>query len=323
MSPGPLSQPPLELMQFQRTLTAPPGTTARDLLVAADDYVNQPRADPLRVTCGVDMFEVAGWRVTADVHHPAGSPPFPTLVFPHGGAWVLGAPASHRRLAQDLAALGLLTIVVDYRRAPKHRFPAAVLDTGDALRWARSNAAEFGGNPEQLIVGGDSAGANLAAAALAGNTAGHVVAALLMYGIYDVHRALPRLAALIGGPDPESQLYLTAADARGRLDDPGLQPERYCAHFPPSLVLVGEHDPLLAESRSLSARLADADVPHELVVVPDAPHGFMQLPTEPSCAVGLAAVQTFLQGPLAGHVEPIGDSPDASRTRAPADDQQG
>lgn len=286
---------PADLLAFQSTLVAPVGTTARDLLTAADPYVNQPRDDPFDVTPGVLVREVAGWRVTADVHRPRGEPPFPTLLLLHGGGWILGAPSSHRRLAQDLAALGLLTVVLDYRRAPKHRFPAAVEDTVHAVGWLREHAAELGGDPDRIILGGDSAGANLAAAALASGQAGPVTAALLCYGIYDVHRALPTLAGLVGGPEPENQLYLTAADHRTLLDDPRLHPERFCAGFPPTLVLVGERDPLRPESQALSARLAEAGVRHESVTVPGAPHGFLQMPTEPACATGLRAVSAFLK----------------------------
>lgn len=186
--------------------------------------------------------------------------------------------------------------MIDYRRAPKHRFPAAVDDTVHALGWARGNAARFGGDPGRLLVGGDSAGANLAAAALASEQGGFVSGALLFYDIYDVHRALPTLAGLVGGPDPETQQYLTADDHRSLRDDPRLHPERYCAGFPPSLILVGDDDPLLEESLSLSARLTDTAARHELVVVPGAPHGFLQMPTGQAYATGLDAVSAFLDG---------------------------
>jgi acetyl esterase len=216
------------------------------------------------------------------------------LLYLHGGAWVLGAPASHRRLAADLAALGLLTVVLDYRRAPKHRFPAAVEDTSHALEWLRDHAAEFGGDPHRILVGGDSAGANLAAAALASGKFDFVSAALLLYGIYDVHRALPVLTDLVGGPDPESQLYLTPEDMRRLDDDPRLHPERHCGHFPPSLVLVGEQDPLYRESDSLATALTDAGVTNRFLAIPDAPHGFMQMPTHPAHARGLRAIEQFV-----------------------------
>jgi acetyl esterase len=286
---------PPALYEFNRTLSTAgiPGS-ALELLASFDEYTNQDGPRVADVTPKVPLREVGGWRTTADIYRPIGEPPFPTLVYLHGGAWVLGAPVSHRRLAADLAGLGLLTVVVDYRRAPKHRFPAAVDDTLYALQWAREHAAEFGGDPERVLVGGDSAGANLAAAALAGGEVDFVSGALLFYGIYDVHRALPTLTDLVGGPDPDSQLYLEPDDMRQICDDPRLHPERHCHHFPPTLILAGEQDPLYVESDSLASQLEAAGAPGQFVSFPDAPHGFMQMPTHPSHTQGLNAVAEFV-----------------------------
>ena len=117
----------------------------------------------------------------------------------------------------------------------------------------------------------------VAAAVLAMGTAGAVAgvrAALLFYGIFDFHRALPALSALIGGPGAESQTHLEPADVDARRDDPALSPEVRCAHFPPTLLLVGGRDPLLPESVAMAKRLSEHGVAHELAVVPGAPHGF-------------------------------------------------
>ncbi|MFA3878020.1 alpha/beta hydrolase [Streptomyces sp. MMCC 100] len=285
---------PAELLAFNRTLRLTGPGSVLELLGSFDAYTNQDGPAVAGIAHGVPVREIGGWRVTADVYRPLGEPPFPTLLYLHGGAWVLGAPATHRRLAADLCALGLLTFVVDYRRAPKHRFPAAVDDTLHALDWAARSAEEYGGDPSRLLIGGDSAGANLAAAALAAGPATAVRAALLCYGIYDVHRALPTLTDLVGGPDPDTQLYLRPDDARQLRDDPRLHPERHCAGFPPTLVLAGDEDPLLPESTSLAGRLDDAAVPHRLAVVAGAPHGFLQLPTHPGHAQGLRAIAKFV-----------------------------
>lgn len=287
---------PPELLEFQRTLRPPASGNSRELLASFDAYTNQGMPGVGGIELKVPLREVNGWQVTADVYRPLGEPPFPVLVYLHGGAWVLGTPATHRRLAADLATLGLLTVSVDYRRAPRHRFPAAIEDTLHAVEWARSAAASFGGDPDRLLLGGDSAGANLAAAALATGAAGPVATALLCYGIYDVQRALPVVEHLVGGREPDTQLYLDPGDARRLLDDPRLHPERYCADFPPSLVLVGDEDPLLGESLSLAERLAAAGAPHELAVVADAPHGFLQLPTHSGHAEGLTRISRFLAG---------------------------
>lgn len=286
---------PADLLQFQLTLRAPEGQTSRELLARFDEYTNRDAPGSVEVTRQVPVREVAGWRVTADVYRPNGPGPHPMLVFFHGGGWVMGSPWTHRRLAAELAALGLLTVSVDYRRAPRHRFPAAFDDAVHAIVWARENAQALGGDPARVMVGGDSAGANLAAAALASGQADGVSAALLCYGIFDLHRALPALTDLIGGPEPETQVYLEPEDLIELTDDPRLHPERYCDAFPPTLVLVGELDPLVGESTALAARLRDAGIPNDLVVVPESPHGFLQLPTHDGHRAGLAAIEAFVR----------------------------
>ena len=88
----------------------------------------------------------------------------PTLVFYHGGGFVLGGLASHDRDCRALANRGqCLVIAVDYRLAPEHPFPAAAEDAVAALEYVVVHAAELGVDVDHLAVGGDSAGGNLAA----------------------------------------------------------------------------------------------------------------------------------------------------------------
>lgn len=291
----PAATVPGPLLEFQLTLRAPDGISPAALLGSYDDYVNADGPPVAAVHHGVPMREVAGWRLGADITVPLGEPPFPVLVYLHGGGWVMGAPHTHRRLATELAALGLLVVSVDYRRAPKHRFPAAVGDAEFAVGWAAGHAAEFGGDPARILVGGDSAGANLAACVLTGTAAGRSVSgALLLYGVYDYHRALPVLAPLLAGHEAHTQLYLPPGDFEAVRGDPRLSPEGHGAGMPPTLVAVGGRDPLCAESTAFAAHLAEVGVPHELVVLDGAPHAFLQLPTHPAHDEGLAAIGRFL-----------------------------
>ena len=115
----------------------------------------------------VTVHEVEGRGVHADVVVPGGRGPHPVLVYLHGGGWVSGSPRTHRKLAHRFAEAGFLVVNVDYRLAPEHPFPAGFEDCVAALRWAAREAPRFHGDPSRLAVGGDSAGANLAAAAAA------------------------------------------------------------------------------------------------------------------------------------------------------------
>src|SRR3982075_4627120 len=87
----------------------------------------------------------------------------PCLVFYHGGGWVIGDLDSHDVVCRKLAHEGeLIVISIDYRLAPEHKFPAAVDDAVTAVKWVAANAKQLGIDAAQLMVGGDSAGGNLA-----------------------------------------------------------------------------------------------------------------------------------------------------------------
>ena len=85
-------------------------------------------------------------------------------MFFHGGGWVIGDLDSHEVVCRKLADEGeLIVISVDYRLAPEHKFPAAADDAITATKWIAANAKQLGIDAAQLLVGGDSAGGNLAA----------------------------------------------------------------------------------------------------------------------------------------------------------------
>lgn len=92
--------------------------------------------------------------------------PRPTVVFCHGGGWVIGGLDSHDITVRGLCrASGAVLVSVDYRLAPEARFPAAVEDAYAALLWAAAHVGELGGDPRALVVAGDSAGGTLSAVA--------------------------------------------------------------------------------------------------------------------------------------------------------------
>lgn len=88
----------------------------------------------------------------------------PVLVWFHGGGWVIGSSASSLAVCQDLAAsAGCAVVSVDYRLAPEHPAPAAVMDCSAVTRWVLEHGREIGLDHTRVAVGGDSAGGNLAA----------------------------------------------------------------------------------------------------------------------------------------------------------------
>ena len=102
--------------------------------------------------------------VPARLYRPSDEVGLGLLVYFHGGGWVLGSVDGHDDVCRALAnRSGAAVLSVDYRLAPEHPFPAALEDALGALRWAHQHATELGADPHRLAIGGDSAGANLAA----------------------------------------------------------------------------------------------------------------------------------------------------------------
>lgn len=108
-----------------------------------------------------------GGTLDARLYVPAAAAePSPLLVYFHGGGWVIGGLDTHDDPCRFLAAhSGVRVLAVDYRLAPEHPFPAAAEDALAAYRWATANPERLGADLGRIGVGGDSAGANLAAAA--------------------------------------------------------------------------------------------------------------------------------------------------------------
>jgi acetyl esterase len=131
-------------------------------------------------------------RVLRPATRPGGteavSRPLPTVVYFHGGGWVLGDLDTHLGHARRICAqVPAVVVSVAYRLAPEHRFPAAFDDSLRATRWVAQRLAEFGGS-DTLVVAGDSVGGQLAASvAIAFRDAGQPLAAqLLLYPVTDV-----------------------------------------------------------------------------------------------------------------------------------------
>ena len=130
--------------------------------------------------------------LTAEVARPRDAVSAPVLVYLHGGAWCAWSPREVRRATFRLAAAGFMVVTPAYGLAPEHPFPCAVEDVIYTLQWVSAAAAERGGDPAWVGLAGDSAGANLAAAAAVALDGGGELA-----GAPDLIKAPVRLRALL------------------------------------------------------------------------------------------------------------------------------
>jgi len=216
----------------------------------------------------------------ADIAVPKGAGPHPVMIYLHGGGWAFGSPTSFRKLGMQFAEAGYLTIVLDYRLAPEHPFPAALEDTVFAIRWAKDNARRWNGDGGRIAIGGDSAGGNLALNALTSSAPelrSLVKAAVLFYGAYDLQATADRTRSL---PGLQEQLNTYVSGGQGSLDDPRVSPLNAVAQgaLPPCFIIgAGEDTWCLADSLALAQALSAAASPYELHVMEGMPHGFMQM----------------------------------------------
>ena len=272
-----------------------------ELRIAIDSFAPMLNANPPEVGAFQPDLELrAGLR--ADVAVPKGAGPHPVVIYLHGGGWVAGSSKSHLKLARQFAAAGYLTLNVDYRLAPEHPFPAGLEDCVFAIKWAGENAKRWNGDASRLAVGGDSAGGNLTAASLLALAAERYAgpkpgAALLLYGVYD----FAGMAAHdpLGATEMMARAYLggqyPAAYADPRVSPiKGIKP----GALPPSFIICGTADPLMAQSRELAEALKRADIRNELHAMESMPHAFMQMDFLPGCGEGHRLMFDFLQRTL-------------------------
>ena len=211
----------------------------------------------------------------------------PCLVFYHGGGWVIGDLDSHDVVCRKLALEGeLIVISIDYRLAPEHKFPAAVDDATTALKWVAANARHLGIDAGRLMVGGDSAGGNLAAVvALAArdNDGPKLAGQVLIYPATDFAMTHPSHS------EPETSVLLThsvikwfcnhylngAADVHDWRASPARA--KTLIGLPPAYVLTAGADPLRDEGDEYARRLKEAGVAVTYRHFPGQFHGFFTM----------------------------------------------
>lgn len=243
--------------------------------------------------------EAAGRELKLDLYaHGRNTSPVPCIVVVPGGSWQHSDRRKFTALNPYLASRGYAVAVVEYRTAPEFRFPAALEDVRRALAYLEENAARLGVDLGRLVLLGRSAGAQLALLeAYAGGTE-NVRGVISFYGPTDLpyayaHPADPRVADirslledyLGGSPDERDETYREAS------------PINFASSYsPPTLLVHGSRDDMvqLAHSERLASRLEELSVPHLLVRLPWATHGFDHNLRGPGGQLSTYAVESFL-----------------------------
>jgi acetyl esterase len=192
------------------------------------------------------------------LYHPPGASTGSVLVYFHGGGWVYGSIETHDPFCRLLSkAAGVQIASIEYRLAPEHRFPAAVDDAMTAAQWALRSY-------ETVAIGGDSAGANLAAVT-ANRLGTRLAAMLLLFPVTDHPSANhPSYTENATGNGLESSVmhWLWETYAPGvKPDDPSISPLRAALpKLPPAFIATSEYDPLRDDGLAYAEKLEKAGV---------------------------------------------------------------
>jgi acetyl esterase len=261
--------------------------------------------EPARHVARVTDDEVDGIPIRIYQHE---GPPAGLVVYFHGGGHVAGSIGVMDNVARELAHAGHVAVVsVEYRLAPEHPFPAGLDDCERVTRWAHLNVADFDAAPQAIVVAGESAGGNLAAAVtLRLRDSGDVALAgqVLIYpatgGPAQKFPSRDRFDGLALNRIQRRNFWSAYAAGRDLEREPHAVPlsATSLAGLPPALVQLGGCDMLRDEGHAYAERLrADGVDVHE-ICYPGQPHGFVNLGF-PIAEQAFADVGQWIAGTLA------------------------
>lgn len=277
-----------------QNLTSRPPQETRAALRAATLVSGLPELDAVEDV----RIPVAEGEIGLRCYRP-GPAPRAVLVWAHGGGFVLGGVDEIDDFARALAReSGCVVVSVGYRLAPEHRFPVAVDDLGQAARWVCEHVEELAPANVPVVLGGDSAGANLATV---------VTRRLHEAGVCTVAGNVLAYPS-VEGPDAPSLRdfeppFLSAREIGFFLNlyapdpathrDPDLAPALAAnlEVLPPTLIITAGHDVLTGQAEAYGRRLAEHGVEASVLRHPGMIHGFLTLPVFFEGAAGLAMRQ--------------------------------
>lgn len=236
----------------------------------------------------------------------------PAVLYIHGGGWEHGNRLGGGFLEQlrpQLVAKGFVVAAIDYRLAPKDKWPAQIIDSKCAVRYLRAHASTYGIDPQRIGAWGGSAGGHLVSLLGTsdvsagfdvgewGNESSRIQAVADLFGPAD-------LTAGGWGRDPSQVMTEVFGGAPGAIDDTLVQasPVTWITRDdPPFLILQGDADRTVpaAQSQELAAKLQAAGVPTTLVMVKDGPHGLANPKEQPSPDALVATIVGFFAKTLA------------------------
>lgn len=268
----------------------------------ATSFSGFPPANDIRIDRNLGVTTADGTRLSLDLYRPEARGPHPTVIVIYGGAWIFGKPADSAELARALAATGDTAIAIDYRHAPKYRFPTQLDDVRAAIATIAHNARAWDVDPARVAVLGRSAGAELALLAAYAPEPLTIKAAIGYYSPVDLVQGwnIPPdpdpanvrriLLAYLGAPPADRMSAYVAASPLAHIGP----------NLPPTLLIGGGRDELVRLSfqhemrdalRVHGDRVASLDLPW-------ANHAFDTIPNGISGQIARYYTERFLAATL-------------------------
>jgi acetyl esterase len=278
------------MLHFCKVLAdaTPPGAETWPLQQQRDNWnavcksFRAPRPDSITV---VDLIAND---VPARVFTPKTRGPHVGVIYGHGGGFVLGGPDTHDDICAEMAAgASCVVVLVDYRLAPEHPYPAQLEDTLKVWRWMREQGLAHAIDPNRIIAAGDSAGGQMSAAlALTLRDLGlpQLQGMVLIYPVLGANIDTPsyqRNATAPGLSRSEMLYYLSAF--LGPEGSPAWSDEKALPNLaqnleglPPTFITVAGHDPLYDDGVAFHQKLLRAGVASQLREEPKLAHSYMR-----------------------------------------------
>jgi acetyl esterase len=268
--------------------------------------VEKPDVDEKWITVPAEVGDVQV-RIVKPTGSPAGpsgeAQGLPTILYVHGGGWILGGTTTHDRLVRDLAVgVGAAVVFVEYTRSPEAQYPVAIEQAYATARWIMHDGASEGLDASRLAVAGDSVGGNMAAAlAILAKQRGDVtfVHQSLYYPVTDATQSTDSYREFADGPhltakamawfwdaylpDFDRRAEITASPVRATAED--------LAGLPEAFLIVDENDVLRDEGEAYARNLTAAGVPTTSIRYNGTIHDFLMLNPVRGTAATIAALE--------------------------------
>ncbi len=236
-----------------------------------------PTTLPANIQTDIEYGRAGDNRLLLDACAPDGPGPFPVVIIVHGGGWSSGDKEKDiTPLMQPLTDAGFTWFSINYRLAPKNRWPACFEDVQTAIRWVKANAARYKGDPQRIAILGHSAGGHLVClAAVLADPSTQVQAIVGLAPVTDFEQDTAKRGGVISTslqnllnrpkqPDAQTRQLLQEYSPINHVK-PGL---------PPFLLMQGDADKTVAltMTQSFQAKLKENGNRCDLITVPGAPH---------------------------------------------------